>query len=598
MPPRRKPVEVRNDPEQILAEYRKQKPSAIFLSEVLPGPQNAGLRVKVAQDGVLRSASGRMETRVVTKKIDGTDEYEVLHTAAIARDPGLSTDLIQEIQDFTTPNSQGKAQRVEQYWRIYNTEGIINNTIEKLAALLAGGGRFKVRKARKGKKQKAQEQLQLILDEFVKNVNNAPLDGVVTGARGLKAVTQQAVRQALVEGDWIGRTVWTEHQVGTEGTFSLPMTIQSITTAQVEPVEELIGMGIEAFYWVPPSSVLQQVENPKDKNVKQLLKKYFPKDVISQLKKDRKYFLDPALLLHVKHSGVDFQPFGVSLIEPALLSIAYKRAVESLDIVTIKNLINRMVIVKVGTSDPNSPYRDAQVQLVRAQLMQSLLEDPGPNMLMVWQGDDVDTVEVSAHNSIEDLDERHRLGDQKIIRATGIPTAILDGTNDGSKASGMASMLGIAARLDGLQSSMEQIWTTLGERIATENGFDQFEVIFEFDNSLQLDRMEEWNQRRLDYQTGALTIYDYLLALGYDPDAVYLRKCFEKGMEPGSTTWEQVFAPLAGLPGQGKVGPDGKAVPPGAGPGKPIGDGRTPNNVTGNPNPDRPAETNSPEEQS
>lgn len=600
MAPRKRPLAtelaVRDNPEAIIASYREKHPDAILLSEVLPGPENAGLRVSAVRDGIIKGR-GPMEVRVSTRQIDGTDEHHVISTAAILRDPGLTTDLIGEIQDFATAQSQTKANQVALYWRIYNTEGIINNTVEKLAALLAGGGQFKVRRAKKGKKQKAQEQLQLLLDEFVKNVNNSPLDGVVTGARGLKALTQQAVRQALVEGDWIGRTVWVEHEVGGEGTFSMPMTIQSISTANVEPVEELVGMGIEAFYWVPDSAVLQQIENPKDKNVKQLLKRYFPNDVVKQLKKDRKFFMDPALLLHIKHAGVDFEPFGTSIIAPAMFAIAYKRAVEALDIVTIKNLINRMVIVKVGSSDPNSPYRDAQVQLVRAQLMQSLLEDPGPNMLMVWQGDDVETVEVSAHESIADLDERHRLGDMKIIRATGIPTAILDGTNDGSKASGMASMLGIAARLDGLQSAMEQMWTTVGERIAMENGFEAFEVIFEFDNSLQLDRMEEWNQRRLDYQTGALTIKDYLLALGFDPEAVYLRKCFEKGMDPGSATWEQVFAPLAGLPGQGKVGPDGKAVPPGMGPNKPVGDGRAPNSVTGNPNADRPAETNSPEEQ-
>lgn len=587
---------IRDNPEAILESYRKQKPNAYFLSDLLPGPENAAKRQQIIQSGRTVSRGGQYEVKLATRQIPGTEEYEVISTAAIARNPGLSSTLIDEIDDFADASERPRAQQIDLLWRIAKRDGLISNAVAKVSALISGGGRFKVRRAKKGKKQKAAEQLQVILDAFTKNVNNAPVDGVVQSTRGLKAVTQQAVRQALVEGDWIGRAVWTQHEVPNEGKFNLPMTIQSISMKHIEPVEELAGTNIEAFYWVPDDALIRALEKPKDPEVGKLLKKYIPREMLTKLKKDKRVLLDPALLLHVKHRGAPTDQLGESIITPALFSIAYKRAVESLDLVSIKNLINRLVIVKVGNSDPQSPYRDAQTQLVRAQQMQDALEDPSPNMLIVWQGDDVDVVDVGAETQVLSLDRRHEIADQKIKMSVGVPDAILAGQNSGDKASGLAAIIGATAMLDELQSALEQVWTTLGERIALENGFEAFEIIFEFDNSMMLDRTEEWNQRRLDYQGGVLSIRDYIASLGYDPDAVFQQKCFEKGLDPATATWEQVFTPLAGLPGQGKVGPDGKAVPPGMGPGKPAGQGRTPDDVTGKPTPERAPESKSPVE--
>ena len=77
---------------------------------------------------------------------------------------------------------------------------------------------------------------------------------------------------------------------------------------------------------------------------------------------------------------------------------------------------------------------------------------------------------------------------------------------------------------------------------------------------------------------------------------MFQERCAESGLDPGSATFNQVFVPLAGLPGQGtdplaNAGDDpasgtgggsGKpAVPPGTGPGKPAGQGRPAGNPKG-----------------
>jgi hypothetical protein len=574
---------VKNNPEQVMAERQAADDRRLpRLEELFPGGEYDAFRQSVITTGFFDRPNARNRMQVVTRPIttaDGVVQHEILAMGAVARDPGLTQDYIDEIQDFLPGNAKTKSEEVEQFWNIYLNEGVINNAINKIAAILSGGGRFKVRKAKKGKTQDAQERLQAALDEFLRKVNNAPLDGVVTGSRGLQAVVHQAIRQTLVEGDWIGRSVWVQHEVPNWGSFNLPMTIQSLSMSQIEAVAELVGTGIEAYYWVPPQALLDQLDRPKTKEIRDFLKRFVPSDVISKLRKDKKVLLDPALLLHVKHRGVDARPFGESFIKPAMQGIAFKRAIEALDIVCMQNLINRLTIVMVGSSDPASPYSKPDVAAARQRLMQQFFEDPGPNMTIVWAGDDVHVADVGAHESVLELDQRHQIAEGKIKISMGVPEALLSGASGENKAAGWAATIGMAAQLEELKNNLENVITTLGERIAFENNFTQFDITFEFDNSLMTDRAEEWNQLRLDVVAGQLSTYTYLAGRGFDPDAEFRRKAYEMGLDPDAegTRWNQVFVPLPNLPGAGE------GAPPGAAPGGAPSAGRPPGNPGGAP---------------
>jgi hypothetical protein len=222
--------------------------------------------------------------------------------------------------------------------------------------------------------------------------------------------------------------------------------------------------------------------------------------------------------------------------------------------------------------------------------MKSFFDDPGPNMTIVWAGDDVKVEDVGAHAGMLDLDNRHTIADGKIKIAIGVPEALLSGSTGDNKAAGWAAMIGAAAQLEELKNALENICTTLGERIAVENAFDQFDIVFEFDNSLMTDRAEEWNQLRNDLTAGALSYYTFLAARGIDPDAEFRLKAKEQGLDPDqeSTLWKDVFVPPLGLPGQGADG-----GPPGSGPGKTPGSGQPAGNP-GGATKAKPAEVKSP----
>lgn len=563
-------------------------PGRITLRQMFPG--NADLVSELQSKGFVVRGGRRVSVRL---RPLGNGDAEIIALGAITeRDPGRSDTFLQTIQDYQTGGSQ--ASKVDLYWKIYRNHGLVNSAINKQAALLSTAGTFKVRAAKKGKQRKAVETLQAIYDAWMKNVNMAAEAAVVTGSRGLKSVNHQAMRYALVEGSWVGRTTWSSYTVEGYGDFDLPMIIQSLTTVQLEPVSELLGTGIELFYWKPPAKLVALLRGSTNPEVKKLVTKFLPKKWVTEINKTGKVLLDPALLLHVKNRGVDSESFGESVIQCALPAIAYSEAVTRLDLVSMQNLVNRLTIVMVGSADKNSAYSDPDVVAARTDLMQSFFEETGPNMTVVWAGDDVKVEDIGAHTAVLDLNDRFTIADNKVKQALGVPEALLSGTTSDGKAAGWAALIGTAAAIEELANQLTGLWTQLGEQIATENGFTDVDVVFEYDRSLLMDRSEERTQNRLDYTSGLMPIRTYLLSTNKDPDAEYLQKCFERGLEPGDqTTWEDAFQAPQGLQGQAAPATPGQPAPP-AGPGQ----GRTPDNQTppGKTTPDRPKETKKPVE--
>lgn len=544
----------------------------MYLEDLFAGDDNQDVRRSVIETGRFINKGSKKELHVQLRPTDD-GRHEVMALAAITRDPGLTDDSLATIQDFANLGSKptnNLVQKVRQYKEIYLREGMINNAVNKIAALIGSGGRYKVRRARRGKTRKAVEDLQRALDYFASYVNGADEFSVVTSERGMSAVLHSAARHALVEGDWVARQQWTTVQVTDAGKYSLPMLLQTISLVNLEPVKELAGLG-EFWYWKPDSELLTYLgreDLPAD--IKRIIKRLLDSKMLNELKKNQRVLLTPALLLHVKYRGFAHEPVGESLIEPAKMAIRYSRAIMSADLVSMENVINRLTIVQVGSADKNSPYSKPDVAAARAALMQSFFEDMAPNMVIVWQGDDVKVNDVGSQSSVLALDDRFKVAEAKVRSAVGLPEALLVGaTGDGGVAQ-WASVLGASAQMQELANSFAAVLTTLGERIAKENGFDDVDVIWEFDESLFVDHVAERTQNRADYKLGLLSIRSMIAGTGRDPDAEFRLKCEERGLDPNTSTFEEAFKPPQGLQGQALGGIQGEGL------NKTPGEGRTP----------------------
>ena len=549
----------------------------MMLEDLFAGDENERLRQEIVATGRFAPRHSSKELRIQTRTLED-GRHEIMALAALSRDPGKTNDYISTIADFADLNAKpttNLTNKVKQYREIYKNEGIINNAVNKMAALIGVGGRYKVRHARRGKTRRALDDLQMTLDYFVTNVNNSPMTGVVTGERGMKNVIHHGARMALVEGDWVARQQWTKLSLPTStgGSASLPMTLQTISLINLEPVQELSGLG-ELWYWKPDSQLAQLITNgSKTKEIDAIVKRLVDNKTREELKKNGKVLLTPALLCHVKHRGFATEPVGESLIEPAKLGIRFSRALTAIDLVSMENVINRLTIVQVGSADPKSPYSKADVAAARAALMQSFFEEVSPSMVIVWQGDDVKVTDVGSQQSVLDLNKRYEIAEAKIKSALGLPDALLSGNLGDGSAAGWASMVGAAAQMQELANGFSAVLTTLGERIAMENGYDGVDLVWEFDQSLMADYKETRTQNRADYLAGAVSIHSLVSAAGRDPNAEFLMKCQERGLNPDATTWEQAFAPPQGLQGQASGGVQGQ------GDGKDPGAGRTPNDM-------------------
>jgi hypothetical protein len=519
---------------------------AATLEGLLPGQQWAGMRAQLQRDGLAMyvDPTSGLESVLIA---DVTSDGRILGlAAAMPRNTGKSIDFIKEIADFQdtiTSTQTSRKDAVQLFHKVYRAEGIVNNAINKMAALVASTGSFKVRsvKGQQGRSSgKNTEILQQLLDWWVDNVNARSDSGVITGDRGVTSFLNRGARLSMIEGDHFARHFWPKKKVDVPnvGAFSLPMNLQTFSASTIE-TPDLPGTNYEILYWVPPQSLVNLLRTPPDQNVKKLLDQIFPSDVKSALLKDGKVFLDPSLMLHVQHRGTGISTFGESAIEPVLSDIRYKRALDALEITTITNLINRMVIVKVGSDNKDSAYHTAEVSESRLLRLQRAMQKVGTSATILWPGPDIDVIEVSAHEGVLDLNDRFRIAERRILMALGVPAVLMIGEGGDGKAVGYAAALAVAAQLKDIQNQYANALRGIAEAIAEENGFDGVDVVWEYHENLLDDKAAAAELILKVFQLGLADTQTAVEELGFEYDQIKDRQ--DKDVAAGYK--EQPFGP-------------------------------------------------------
>lgn len=493
------------------------------IDDLFTGDSYAGVREALKETGV-----ARYNDITIAAHLDEDDNVLAM-AAAISREPVRSEKFLRdEVPDLNIKGSLSRQQKLELYHQIANKEGIINNAIKKKASLISQEGHFMVRSARQGKRPRKAviDDLLTLLTFWQDNVNSADAESAITGSRGLRQVIRRGSRQAIIEGDLFLRQQWTSIKIPqlNNKRFKLPMLLQALPSSEVEVSEDIVGLGVDVFFWKPSSSKIQKLLKPRDKEVKDVIDKVIDKEILNELLKRRKAFLDPALLIHIKHAGVDTDAYGQSDVEAALTDVAYSRALKSLDFVTIDSLINRMLVIKIGDENPDSDFHNLAVAQHRVNVFRNLIREVGPNMLVVWAGHDIDKVDIGAHNQILDTDERHKLAKDLIKLAAGVPDPLLTGSAEGGKAVAWAGFIALASVAAELQEEFAQSFTQLGKRIATENRFDDVDVIYEFSHRLLADKEANAKIMLSAFDRGALSYRTLLEEVGKDFDVEKERK--------------------------------------------------------------------------
>ena len=559
-----------------LAEYKNTLPPEVTeamrninrpatLKELFPN--NESLQAALKDKGFARTANGG-QFGVITDK----DGYVTAIAARISRTPSKSYDLVSSISDFATTTSEDRASKIDLYTQIYHKEGLVNNAVNKTAALVSANGDFHVQRARKGNRKVAnvEDELIAVLNYWKKNVNARGLDAAVTGARGLPAILNQATRQALIEGSWIGYSQEKNVDIPSlSKTYMLPMFLQTMSTKYIVMPEGLVGTGLELFYWKPPRNIINQITNPRDKNVKKVFEDAFNRETTTELKKDGQLLLEKERVYHVKHRGLETEAFGESFIEPAIADLAYKRALQALDYVIVESMINRILIIKVGSDDPTSDYHNLEFSQKRLSLLERMFDTVDPAMTILWAGPDISVIDVGVHGQLPELGTRYEYAQNRLIYSLGVPIPLLIGQAQGQAWAGYE---GYKETLRELQNTFAQMLVAIGERIAAENGFEGVELGFEFERSILADQTAAADLSLRVRKAGLSSIRKSVSDLGGDFESERRNRRIERGLEPdgfGDVTDEELFAAPLGMPGDTRVSPDGNVTDPGGDGGRP-----------------------------
>lgn len=573
------PQEVLNKLPEGLVRFA-DNPGSRTLEELFPGESYSGIRTSLKDKG---EASYR-GTKIVADF--DTAGKVITMAAAVPRLPPTSEDyLLENVPDFArlsifyniNADFGLRRQRLALFRQIAATEGMINNAIKKTTSLIAQDGSFKIRYAKQGKRPKdaVMNELSIVLKYWTENINADDLYGIITGSSGLKQVIRRGARQAMIEGDLFLRQVWMDTTIpvlGENKSYTMPLTLQAIPSSDIYVPPPLYGTGLEIFYWRPQPRVLMTILNPRsmgtfvpDDEIKQVITKVVTTKVREQLLKYNMVRLEPKLLTHIKHSNTDTDVFGQSVIEPAITDLAYARALKALDFVTIESLINRLTIIKIGDANPDSDYHNIAVAQQRVNTFRKLLDPSiiGPNMMVVWAGHDVETVDISAHETLLDTTDRHKFAMDSLKMALGVPDSILIGeVSAGGKGAGWAGFIALDGVAEELRDEWTQTITHLGRRIALENGFDDVDLVYEFHKNLLVDKEANAKIMVQAYDRGLLSKRSMLEELDKDFDGEKLRRQEEKTDKD-----DDLFVPPPNLKG----GPGGiQGATPGSTPGRPT----------------------------
>jgi hypothetical protein len=392
----------------------------------------------------------------------------------------------------------------------------------------------------------------------------------------------QGARLQFIEGDHIARHPFVSTNVpGLNKRYDLPMNLQTFSAQHISIPDGLAGSNYEIMYWEPPSEFVQLLQNPRDPNLKKALDKMVPAKVKSELIKNRMFFLDPALLIHIKHRATQIDTFGTSLIEPTLSAIRYKRALDALELTVLTNIMARAVIIKVGSDNEKSVYHKAEVTSARLSLLQRMMRSVGPSATILWGGPDINVVEVSAHEALMDIVPRFKAAERQHLMALGLPAVLMVGEGTDGKAAGFAAALGVAAQLAEVQAQYAQAMRSLAEKIGKENGFEDVDVVWEWHSNLLEDKQAAAEYILKLFDRGLLSPETALEEAGFDYSAEEIRQtdAVAKGYK------EEIFgAPLA-TPVNSPGGSGGGEQQGGGGEGRPT------RNESGDPDPREKKET-------
>jgi hypothetical protein len=267
--------------------------------------------------------------------------------------------------------------------------------------------------------------------------------------------------------------------------------------------------------WAP--EILQGLKLPSsedDRLLAQLVPSFVREAVLAG--KER-VLLPPALTTHLRRKQ-GTEGYGISYVRRGFDAVAAKRIVQLLDRATIEGLISRLIILQLGTDDSDSPYHVPDPK--RVDLLNALLRNPSPSMLLAWAGKDLSIIDLSPTSEILNFANRYDASDDAISAALGVPRLLIDGRSSGTDARDWSAFIATMVKLEVFRQQVLAKLNVWARELAVANGFDD-----EFPE-LRWRQVNLRDERALKalvikaFEDSLMGRTDTLRELGWDPEII------------------------------------------------------------------------------
>lgn len=436
------------------------------------------------------------------------------------------TKLLEDVIDYSDPNLEKRDKTVALARNLRAKEGVCASAAELLIDLTATNGRF----------SSDNEELQIMLNKWLEMLNSPPIitgkdeRQVIMGSFGLRSIIKKIVDAYLTDGDAIISTFWQNNvklDINETKAHFLPTSMKVLDSLTVSIDPDLAQLGIERMTLKLSDALKAKIlkpETPEDK----FLVKSIPKDWISFLKKKEDIVLDPNVTYHLKRNCKDYAAFGESMFIKAFTAIANKRRLQAVDAATIDGLINRFTIFMLGLEDREKNPAYHYPSAARQAALVSILQNPKRANAIVWGGPDLKVQDIGADGKILEFMDRYKQADRDILKALHIPSFLIDGSTDGKTLQEWLLLLSTETGLDLLRMEIQNLFSSIGIKIAVANGITYKTLTFKLDTQILKDPAMLRNMALKVFELGGLSIKTFLESMGYDFNVEKINKEREK----------------------------------------------------------------------
>lgn len=423
-----------------------------------------------------------------------------------------SWDYLKDVQDFKDVPDSDVYKQIDVCNKLYRFEPVIGTAIDLFVDFAISNVSIKT----------DNEELNKLINYLYDNLNKFPTnsDYIFAYPTGLKALIKEITSEWFISGNVFPLNEYFKRDIDGKS-YLLPLKTINLNPLAVKIEREPSRLGaVKITYSNTGYYATTSDSNGTSININNTNPSYTSNDLMSMINKNSETKLDHNYIYHIKRKYSGFKLWGIPYLTRTFTAVKAKRKLRYLDDATVDGLVNFLIIFKIGSDDPNSPYH--KVSGSRLAAFEALIKNPQASNMIVWPHD-IEIITAGPDGKVLDFKQRYEVVDRDIIRSLGAPPVLMDGTG-GSSVSWLP-ILSLVERLEDVREATADYIRHFISVMAEKNKLEYNEIKIKWSPSNLRDEKTIKTLLLAFYDRGLLPIETTLEQANYDyKDALELKK--------------------------------------------------------------------------